>query len=124
MPAMRPAAEPDISMKPPYSPVPSLSSSDFADCWNCDWALRSVRSVALAAVSLADRRAARRFGMAMAAMMAMIAITIINSIRVKPDCLLDMGGDSERTRRGLGGEGDSLVAPVPARPAPDPYRPG
>ncbi len=43
-----------------------------------------LRSVAMAAVSLADRRAARRFGIAIAAMIAMIAITIISSIRVKP----------------------------------------
>ncbi len=49
-----------------------------------------LRRVAIAAVSFAARRAARRFGMAIAAMIAMIAITIISSIRVKPRCLRDM----------------------------------
>jgi hypothetical protein len=37
---------------------------------------------------LAFNRAERRFGIAMAAMMAMIATTIINSISVKPRSLL------------------------------------
>src|SRR5262245_50292894 len=49
-----------------------------------------LRSVAMAAVSFADRPAARRVGIAMAAMMAMIAITIISSISVKPFWLRDM----------------------------------
>src|SRR5262245_32773638 len=83
-------------MKPPYSPVPSLSRSALPDCWNCACALVMLRSVAIAAVSLADRRAARRFGMAIAAMMAMIAITIISSIRVKPDCLRDIASPGVR----------------------------
>ena len=47
-------------------------------------------SVAMAAVSLALSRALRRFGIAIAAMMAMIATTIISSMRVKPALLLDM----------------------------------
>src|SRR5262245_28080441 len=88
--ARRPVPPADISKKPPYSPVPSLSVSALAPCWNCACAEMMLRSVAMAAVSFADRRAARRFGIAMAAMMAMIAITIISSISVKPFWLRDM----------------------------------
>ena len=44
-------------------------------------------SVAMHADSFALRRALRRFGIAMDAIMAMIATTIISSIRVKPCCV-------------------------------------
>ena len=40
----------------------------------------------IVADSLADTRARRRLGIAIAAMMPMIATTISNSIRVKPFC--------------------------------------
>src|SRR5438477_619963 len=109
--AMRPAAEPESSTKPPYSPVPSLSVSALAPCWNWAWAEMMFLSVATAAVSLADKRAASRFGMAMAAMMAMIAMTIISSMRVKPFWLRDMGMTPE------GGWFGGRVAPWQPRPS-------
>jgi len=49
-----------------------------------------VRSELIADASLPALRAFKRLGMAMAAMMAMIATTIISSIRVNP-CFLFMG---------------------------------
>ena len=45
------------------------------------------RSVEMAAASLADRRALMSLGMAIEAMMAMMATTIISSISVKPEFL-------------------------------------
>ncbi len=47
-----------------------------------------VRSVPTAADSLAARRAFNRFGIAIAAMIRMIATTISNSINEKPFCLV------------------------------------
>src|SRR6185369_11079896 len=52
--------------------------------WTAVWDEMRKRSVAIAADSFADSRAARRFGIAIVAMTAMIAITIISSIRVNP----------------------------------------
>ena len=54
-----------------------------------------VRSAPIAAPSLLPLRASIRFGIAIAAMIAMIAITIVNSMSVKP--LAD--GKTERNRR-------------------------
>ena len=50
-----------------------------------------LRSVEIAEVSFALRRALKRFGMAIAAIIAMIATTIMSSIRVKPLCFFMVG---------------------------------
>src|SRR5258708_14346820 len=51
----------------------------------------TVRMSPIVADSLADTRALSRLGMAIAAMMPMIATTIRSSMRVKPDCSVLMG---------------------------------
>ena len=56
--------------------------------WACDDEM--FFSVAIAADSLAFKRALSRFGIAIDAMMAMIATTIISSMSVKPFSYLDM----------------------------------
>src|SRR5439155_15272703 len=64
----------------------------------------TVRVSPMAAVSLAETRARSKLGMAIAAMIPMIATTINSSIRVKPCCLridiplsLPLVSDSERS---------------------------
>src|SRR5262249_1507209 len=72
----------------PYSPAPLRFASMMPDAWHCACAERTFLSVATAADSFAFRRALSRLGIAIDAMMAMIATTIMSSMRVKPCCLL------------------------------------
>ena len=65
--------------EPPYQPP-------LAD-WNAAWPEITVRMSPMVADSLAETRALSKLGIAMAAMMPMIATTISSSIRVKPFCL-------------------------------------
>ena len=69
----------DRRTRPSRTGVPASASSSN----------RPIR-VAIAADSFAFKRALSRFGMAIEAMMAMIATTIISSMRVKPFSRLDM----------------------------------
>src|SRR5213596_3142362 len=80
----------------------------------------TVRVSPMAAVSLAETRARSKLGMAIAAMIPMIATTINSSIRVKPCCLridiplsLPLVSDSERS--GEMTRGDAYVPPCPLR---------
>ena len=57
----------------------------FAD-WKAAWAEITVRMSPIVADSFAETRARSRLGIAIAAMMPMIATTISSSIRVKPFC--------------------------------------
>src|SRR5688572_27215288 len=59
--------------------------------WNCACDVTRLRSVEIAFDSFALSRADSRFGIAIAAMIAMMAITIISSMSVKPSFLLTMG---------------------------------
>ena len=68
----------------PYSPMPFTFSSARVVVWNCACEEMIDLSVAIAAVSFELSRADSRFGIAIAAMMAMIAITIISSMSVNP----------------------------------------
>jgi len=65
----------------------------------CTWACDDVMffMVATAADSFALRRALSRLGIAMDAMMAMIATTIISSMRVKPCCFFTMNSPCQPT---------------------------
>src|SRR6185295_2071745 len=81
-------AVPASSPKKPYSPPPSASVSIAHEDWSWAWADAIERSVAMAAFSFAEIRALMSFGMAIEAMIAMMATTIINSISVKPEFLL------------------------------------
>ena len=65
-------------MTPAYQPP-------FAD-WNAAWAEITVRMSPIVADSFAETRARSKLGIAIAAMMPMIATTISSSIRVKPFC--------------------------------------
>jgi hypothetical protein len=65
-------------MSPVYQPP-------FAD-WKAACAEISVRMSPIVADSFAEMRARSKLGIAMAAMMPMIATTISSSIRVKPFC--------------------------------------
>ena len=67
-------------MAPVYQPP-------FAE-WKAAWAEITVRMSPIAAASFADTRARSKLGIAIAAMMPMIATTISSSINVKPFCLL------------------------------------
>src|SRR5512140_3861082 len=55
--------------------------------WYVAWAEITVRMSPIVADSFAEMRARSRLGIAIAAMMPMIATTISSSIRVKPFCL-------------------------------------
>jgi len=76
---------PPISPKKPYSPAPLSFVSMMPDALHCACAAAMFFSVAMAADSFALRRELVRFGIAIDAMMAMIATTIISSISVNPD---------------------------------------
>ena len=65
--------------EPPYQPP-------LAD-WNAAWPEMTVRMSPMVADSLAETRALSKLGIAIAAMMPMIATTISSSIRVKPFCV-------------------------------------
>src|SRR5437879_10506157 len=79
----------------------------------------TVRVSPMAAVSLAETRARSKLGMAIAAMIPMIATTINSSIRVKPCWLridiplsLPLGSDSERSGEMTGGDADDRPCPL------------
>ena len=79
---------PASSPKYPYSPPPSASVSIAQADWIWAWADAMERRVAIAAFSLAEMRALMSLGIAIDAMIAMMATTIISSISVKPEFFL------------------------------------
>src|SRR5262249_42315485 len=82
----------------------------FAADWNAASAEITLRVSPIAAASFAETRARRRLGMAMAAMMPMIATTISSSISVKPFSLFISQG-SFGLARPAGGQGLQRTGP-------------